>query len=236
MEKLRANLEVAIAFVSERYKWFLAPVVVFAVVIGSWLAVGVVTGDDGPAPDPNRSIRVSQGEYPPHSPAMARSSRSATPTPTPIPAIPAVVDTSVDFEEIIGPATPDETRVQVPIFLQGAADLGSLEFVLAFEPNTLRFLGAEPGTLASEALIETNLRSNGRVWVGIVEPTGVTGDGSIAVLSFETLEGGKSESPLVLGDILGYEASTYLDLLQQPTPGHFGLDQGALAPPSLVFY
>ena len=41
MEKLRANLEVAIALVSERYKWFLAPVIVSAVVIGSWLAVGV---------------------------------------------------------------------------------------------------------------------------------------------------------------------------------------------------
>ena len=99
----------------------------------------------------------------------------------------------------------------------------------------LKFLAAEPGTLASDALIETNLRSNGRVWVGIVEPTGVTGDGSIAVLSFETLEGGASESSLVLEDISSYRASTYLDSLQQPTPGHFGLDQGSLAPPSLVF-
>jgi hypothetical protein len=236
VEKLRANLEVAIAFVSERYKWFLAPVIVSAVVIGSWLAVGVVTGDDGPAPDPNRSIRVSQEEYPPHSPARARSNRSATPAPTPAPVIPVVVDTSVDFEEIMGPEAPDEARVEVPIFLQGASDLGSLEFVLVFEPDTLKFLAAEPGTLASDALIETNLRSDGRVWVGIVEPTGVTGDGSIAVLSFETLEGGASESPLVLEDISSYRASTYLDSLQQPTPGHFGLDQGSLAPPSLVFH
>jgi hypothetical protein len=235
VEKLRANLEVAIAFVSERYQWFLAPVIISAVVVGSWLAVGVVTGDDSPAPGPNRSISVSQDAYPPHSPARARTNRSATPTPTPVTAMPVVVDTSVDFEENIGLEAPDEARVQVPIFLQGASDLGSLEFVLAFEPNTLKFLAAEPGTLASDALIETNLRSDGRVWVGIVEPTGVTGDGSIAVLSFETLEGGESESPLVLEDISSYRASTYLDSLHQPTPGHFGVDQGSLAPPSLVF-
>ena len=56
------------------------------------------------------------------------------------------------------------------------------------------------------------------------------------VLSFETLEGGESESPLVLEDISSFKASTYLDSLHQPTPGHFGLDQGSLAPPSLVFY
>ena len=235
MEKLRANLEVAIAFVSERYKWFLAPVIVCAVVVGSWLAVGVVTGDDGPTPDPNRSIRVSQEEYPPHSPARARSNRSATPAPTPVPATPVAADTRVDIGENTGLEALDEARVEVPIFLQGASDVGSLEFVLVFEPNTLKFVAAKPGTLASDALIETNLRSDGRVWVGIVEPTGVTGDGSIAVLSFETLEGGESESPLVLEDISSYRASTYLDSLHQPTPGHFGVDQGSLAPPSLVF-
>ena len=235
MEKLRANLEVAIAFISERYKWFLAPVIVCAVVVGSWLAVGVVTGDDGPEPDPNRSIRVSQEEYPPHSPARARSNRSATPAPTPVPAIPVAADTRVDIGENMGLEALDEARVEVPIFLQGASDVGSLEFVLVFEPGTLKFLAAKPGTLASDALIETNLRSDGRVWVGIVEPTGVTGDGSIAVLSFETLESGESESPLVLENISSFKASTYLDSLHQPTPGHFGLDQGSLTPPSLVF-
>ena len=113
--------------------------------------------------------------------------------------------------------------------------MGSLEFVLVFEPNTLEFVGVTPGTLASDALIQTKLRSDGHVWFGVVEPTGITGDGSIAVLSFDTVEGGGSESALVLEDISSHSASTYLDSLYEATAGLIALNEGSLAAPELSF-
>ena len=47
MGMLKSSLEVAAAFVSERYIWFLAPVLIAGLTVGGWLVFGAVTGDDG---------------------------------------------------------------------------------------------------------------------------------------------------------------------------------------------
>ena len=252
---LKSSLEVAAAFVSERYIWFLAPVLIAGLAVGGWLVFGAVTGDDGSTAGAGTSSNADRKEDALQQSPRAQSIKAVTTAP--LPATEAVAPVAVDTgteetaQTVILPETSEgetsriipeippqlvnQGQVQIPIYLLGASDLGSLEFVLVFEPNTLEFVGVTPGTLASDALIQTKLRSDGHVWVGVVEPNGVTGDGSIAVLSFDTVEGGGSESALVLEDISSYSASTYLDSLYESTAGLIALNEGSLAAPELSF-
>lgn len=243
MRRMRDYFDVGFAVLWERNRWVLGIMGVMAAVgvsVGILFAAGVlggggqplnqqepqanVTGDtpDSPLPD----VSKTAADVPPKP--------ASTVAPTPYPTVAAIRRLVTDQNDE-PPGVPAPIQVQVPINLENASDLGSLEFVLVYEPATMEFVGIGQGALGADPMIETNLRTPGKVWVGIIDPQGVNGDGSIAVISFLTLEGGQADSPLYLEEIISHSATTLLDAPSRPVPGMLTASDGWFSSPALVY-
>jgi hypothetical protein len=110
-----------------------------------------------------------------------------------------------------------------------------LEFVLLYEPAVLRVANIEPGTLAGNALIETSDGSPGQVWAGMIDVNGISGDGPVAVITFDIVGDSGSTSPLTLQNVAAHDATTLLDILTEISAGSFAVDGQALTAPTLEF-
>ena len=141
-----------------------------------------------------------------------------------------------NFPEPLIEATPAAPQlVQVPINLKGAYQVGSLEFVLNYEPSLLEVTGVAKGELAGDAIIESVVSTPGKVWIAMIAAGGVTGDGSVAVVSFRLLKGKSANSTLLLENVFSYNASTLLDLLSSSSPGLLVMNDGSYTPPVVTF-
>jgi len=118
--------------------------------------------------------------------------------------------------------TPDSVlanSVEVPINAIGASNVGSLEFVVVYDPEVLIPTKVEKGLLATNALIESNTLVPSQVWVGMVDANGMSGDGSLIAITFEVLGGGSLRSLLTIENTTAYDADTLLDILSQAAAG-----------------
>ncbi|AKB85277.1 hypothetical protein MCMEM_1224 [Methanococcoides methylutens MM1] len=91
--------------------------------------------------------------------------------------------------------------VEVPIDLEGAEDVGSLDISLMYDPAVLQAVGVEPGELGDNAYIESNTGNEGVVIIALADSSGITGDGSVAVVSFRVLGDVGSSSFMTLVDV-----------------------------------
>ena len=144
-------LDVAYIAIGASYKWILVGVAVVGILVGVLFAAGVLGGGDGepgqiafatpiplptvtpsptatPAPTPTREPTAAP--TPTSAPVVLPTSPAATPTPTPVVVVP--------------------TDISVPINLVGADNLGSLEFVLVYEPDALQVTDVQLGSLAGQ--------------------------------------------------------------------------------------
>jgi hypothetical protein len=161
----------------------------------------------------------------------------STPVPTPVEKVAETPSPKADLtssRKLIDPIVL-LTNVNVPIHLTGAENIGSLEFVLTYDPSILEVTGVEAGGLAQSALFDYGTRSPGRLWAGLIDSEGINGDGPVAVVSFKVIGPGASTSPLALENITTYDASSLLDILTNATSGSFTVDGRALTAPTLAF-
>ena len=109
-----------------------------------------------------------------------------------------------------------------------AKNVGSLEFVLVYDPARMEFAQMETGLLASNALIDSSSSRPGRVWAGI---EGTNGSGPVAVVKFNVREQAAGVLPLTLESIVAFDADTLVDIVTTTTPGQFnGLGLALLSP------
>ncbi|PKB82225.1 MAG: hypothetical protein BZY88_05025 [SAR202 cluster bacterium Io17-Chloro-G9] len=244
MRRLRDYFDVGFAVLWEGKKWVagvMGIVAIAGITVGVLLATGVLGGAGDYLDQLEPQANAVEETFIPAAPdvdvavADPTPEPALTPTSTPYPTVVAVIDLGAESSEDLVPYLAVQMQMRVPINLQSASDLGSLEFVLVYEPATLEFVGVDPGALAFDSVIETNLRAPGKVWVGMINPQGVNGDGPIAVVSFHTLEGGQADSPLYLEEVSGHHASTLLDAPSRPIPGMLTAKDGWFSSPSLVF-
>ncbi|MDO8637616.1 MAG: cohesin domain-containing protein [Dehalococcoidia bacterium] len=100
-------------------------------------------------------------------PAPTATARPATPAPTQAPTpVPA-------------PATLD-----IPVTVRGASNLGSLQLELRFDPQALELKDVKAGPLARNALVDSKISAPGRVQIGLVAASGISGDGGVVMLTF----------------------------------------------------
>ena len=158
---------------------------------------------------------------------------TSTPEPTPVPT--SAPPATATPEPLIEPTPAAPQVVQVPINLKGAYQVGSLEFVLNYEPSLLEVTGVAKGDLAGDAIIESLVSTPGKVWIAMIAAGGVTGDGSVAVVSFRLLKGKSANSTLLLENVSSYNASTLLDLLSSSSPGLLVMNDGSYTPPVVTF-
>jgi hypothetical protein len=157
--------------------------------------------------------------------AKVRPTKAPVITPTQVPAVaPAPPPTA---------AVP--SRIEVPVLLSRAQNVGSLEFVLVYEPQMLNLVEVKKGDLAGESLIDSGSRTPGRVWTALINTEGITGDGAVAVFTFEVLDSEATEGPLELKNVYAHDATSLLDLLAETSQGEFAVDGLEIAYPGLNF-
>ena len=238
MNSLKEWADIALIILTASYKWILGAMAVIALIVGGLLAAGVFGGDD----DANGNVAADingLGGVPtlPAPTAMPTRAPVRLPTATPAPtASPTLSPRATSTPQpVVEPTPAPPSMVQVPIDLKGAYQVGSLELVLAYEPSLLEVTGVSNGDLAKDAIIESIVTAPGKIWIGMIDANGVTGDGSLVVVSFRTMDGNLANSPLSLEEVSGYNASSLIDLLSSSSPGLVVMNDGSYIPPVLAF-
>ena len=73
-------------------------------------------------------------------------------------------------------------EVQIPVTIKNAENIGSMNLILNY-PDSFEVRNVLPGSLTSDSLFEYNVR-NGNISVGIVDTSGIDGDGSLLYVRF----------------------------------------------------
>ena len=224
---MRVWVDLGLLALADHWKVALGGVSILVVVVVGTLLFGVL-GSDTAAADltPTTSVQPTAVPDAVSTPVPTLVAKMA---PTPLPkADPTSSRKLIDPIVLL-------TNVNVPIHLTGAENIGSLEFVLTYDPSVLEVSGVEAGGLAQSALFDFGTRSPGRLWAGLIDSEGINGDGPIAVVSFKVVGPGASTSLLALENITTYDASSLLDILTNATSGSFKVDGRALTAPTLAF-
>ena len=97
---------------------------------------------------------------------------------------------------------PGDT-VTVPVYLERARQLGSMNFTLTYDPTVVRVNQVHVGDLVRGALFRANTTAPGVIRFGVVVQSGqeITGIGPVAHMNFTALGPEGSGSDLTLGDI-----------------------------------
>ena len=133
-----------------------------------------------------------------------------------------------------GGGTPTPGQVDVPVNVTGASKVGSLSFELSYDPSVIDATDVTAGELASNAMMEYNTNSAGRILVGIVDSAGIDGDGAVVTITFGVIGDGGS-SPLTLANVAAHDADTLVDIVTVTSAGSFvGAGQSA-TPPTITF-
>jgi hypothetical protein len=223
---MRWILEVAYIGAASSWKWLLGSTAVVAVLMGLLFGIGIIGGGGG---------EEVGGSNPPS------ASASQTPTPNadgtggsvsnPEPTTPAVSATATPAPV----AVPAAKFISVPILATRAQNVGSLEFVLVYDPAKVELTQVERGLLSGDALIDSSSPSPGRLWAGIIDINGMTGSGPVAVVKFRVREGVGGTMPLSLENIAAYDANTLVDVVTGTTAGEFNVSESSPLSPIVTF-
>jgi len=119
--------------------------------------------------------------------------------------------------------------MEVAVNSRGASNVGSLEFEMVYDSTVLEAVSVQKGTLAGNAMLDFSVDRPGRVWVGMVDSNGISGDGSLVIVSFQAVGASERTSPLSLENIGAHNATTLIDIVTEAAAGN--LD----TPPTITF-
>jgi len=97
-------------------------------------------------------------------------------------------------------ADPNST-VQVPIRLDNASNVGSMNFVLTYNAQVLKLNKVDGGSLVSGALFTPNYKTPPQVRFGLATSDGINGSGTVAYIEFQVIGATGSSSPLTLSEL-----------------------------------
>ncbi len=157
------------------------------------------------APLPKPVVTAPPTAAPTSAPTPIATARPTTPAPAP-------VSTPT--------ATPTLATLEVPVTLRGASNLGSLQLELRFDPQALELKGVKAGPLARNALVDSKLSAPGRVQIGLVAASGISGDGGVVILTFAPA--GKAGPVSLTVEQLQAADTDLRDLVVTTTAGQFG--------------
>ena len=204
---MRWILEVAYIGIATSWKWLLGSTAVVAALVGILFGVGVLGGGGEARTTDNTPLAASPSPSP-----------SPTPTPAAGPSPTQVVTPTATPQPTVAPAAK---FISVPILATRANNVGSLEFVLVYDPAKLELAQVERGLLSGDALIDSSSPGPGRLWAGIIDINGMDGSGPVAVVKFKVRDNVGGTMPLSLESISAYDANTLVDILTTTTPGEF---------------
>ena len=210
---MRWMLEVAYIGMLSSWRWLLSSAAVVGALVGLLFAVGVLGGgSDGSGAELPSAIAS-----PTPTPA-ASTNPTAAPQPTPT-LVPTLVPTlAPTFAPTVAPGPK---FISVSILATRANNVGSLEFVLVYDPAKLELEQVERGLLSGDALIDSSTPSPGRLWTGIIDINGIDGSGPVAVVRFKIRDNVGGTMPFTLENVAAFDANTLVDIVTGTTPGKF---------------
>lgn len=220
---MRWFLEVAFIGIAASWRWLVGSVVIVGALVGILFGVGVL-GGGGEADVTPLPVVASPTPTP-----VAAPTPAATRLATPVPALAPVL------EPTMVPTVPAAKFITVPILATGAINVGSLEFVLVYDPAKLELAQVERGVLAGNALIDYSSPGPGRLWTGIIDVQGMNGSGSMAMVKFKLRGDVGGTMPLTLENIAAFDATTLVDIVTGTTPGEFKSSGLSPLSPILLF-
>jgi len=119
---------------------------------------------------------------------------------------------------------------RVPIILEAASDVGSMDIVLKYDADVLRAVAVEGAELGKNAFIEANTAREGEVIIALADSSGINGDGAVATISFEVIGDVGSTSPLTL-ETVSVNNVELVDVITTTESGTFSVtEEGAPKP------
>lgn len=107
--------------------------------------------------------------------------------------------------------------VRVPIVVEKAENLGSMDLVIAYNAELLKVKSVGKGEL-NKGLISSNTNEqNGIISIAIADSKGINGNGEIAVITFNALKEGSSDVTIV--GAKAYDVNTHLEITLNSTNG-----------------
>jgi len=156
---------------------------------------------------------------------------------------PAATAPGDDFDEqtpsqngstALPPSTPG--TFAAPLNLQGAPGVGSLHAEIVFDTNVLELVNVQQGSLPGDALMKYGVKP-GRVTIGMVSPSGLAGNWTVAVVTLRSSEAAPAsgQSALLLENVVAHNSETFLELPASATSGSVDLASTIVVAPVVVF-
>lgn len=130
---------------------------------------------------------------------------------------------------------PLPEKVSIPINAENANNIGALHLELVYDPTVLEPIKVQKGMLAGNAMLESNIDISGRVVIGIIDASGINGNGSLAVISFSVVGTNGMTSALTLGKVVAHDATTLIDVPTRSTSGSFTVKDRSFTAPVILF-
>jgi hypothetical protein len=103
--------------------------------------------------------------------------------------------------------------IQVPLQVNGATNVGALQFDLLYDPQVLQVDTVTGGPLAGNALVDSNSTEKGRLRIGLATTDGLKGDGVFVQANFKIIGHAGSSSSLTIENARAWETPSHLDIL-----------------------
>lgn len=128
----------------------------------------------------------------------------------------------------------DMGSVKIPIKLEAADNVGSIGIELTYDSSVLEMIDITAGELAANAMMEYNINSAGLVVVGIIDSSGINGDGIVAEMVFNVIRAGLS-CDLILDTVETHDATSLVDILNETSDGSFDSEGSIVIAPIIKF-
>lgn len=124
-------------------------------------------------------------------------------------------------------------QVYIPINLVGASNIGSIGITLFYDSTLLEIIDVKPGELADNAMIDYTITDPGEAKIGIIDSTGINGNGAVAVISF-SMNDNKGTCSLTLNDVVIHDANTLIDIINVASDGNFDSESKSFVAPGVI--
>jgi hypothetical protein len=118
---------------------------------------------------------------------------------------------------------------------RSASNLGSLELTLTYDPNVIKAVSVEKGSLAPNASLEYSVDKPGKVWLGMIDAGGITGSGTLATINLDITGSGDTSSTLSFEKVVANRSTNLMEIITQNTPGSVKIKNKAVTNPYITF-
>jgi hypothetical protein len=113
----------------------------------------------------------------------------------------------------------EKSLAEVSVFASDAGAIGALDLLIEYHPDVVSLEGAREGEVAGNALFDFNEIEPGSVRLGVVASNGLSGDGSVATLSFAVIGAQGESTAISIADVAAWHFEDLIDLPVETNDG-----------------